>query len=133
MNNAAPANAAGLPEDVPAPAEFAAALEFEPWDRQSGGWCPPTNAEWNEIGKWLLRTVRVAWLMMFKTKAELVETIEAMDREDVLLETIERFRCAEETLEGFLQVVRAASGRSACACAVIELRDSETNEGDDDQ
>ncbi|MCW2286810.1 exonuclease VII small subunit [Rhodoblastus acidophilus] len=133
MTNASPANDTALPKDTPVTAEFAAALEFEPWDDPENGWCPPTNAQRNEIGKWLLPNVRAAWFMMFKTNAELVEMVEALERDEILIETMDRFLEAEETVNGLQQVLRAASGRVACACAIIELRDGKTVGGDDDQ
>jgi hypothetical protein len=75
----------------------------------------------------------VAWLIMFKTKSELVDMVEEMDRKEIYLETMQNLYHAEKTIDGFLQVVHGAVARTICAGAVIEVRDGEAERGDDEQ
>lgn len=90
--------------------EKLAALKFEPWPLGADEWRPPSGDEWTEEARRILPCVRVAWLMVHKTKAEL-ETIVKGSRVETLDETLEMFERAQEFFAGFTMVLQAAEIR----------------------
>jgi hypothetical protein len=119
--------AVGILPKHAATAEELAAIDFEPWVAKTDDWRPPTNKEWNEIGAWVMPIVRMAWLTMFKTKAEVLELVEGMDREEIFEEYMKNLNRAQEALGGFLTVMRSAETRVICAGAILELQDEESD------
>jgi hypothetical protein len=65
----------------PATAEEWASINFEPWAHADDEWTPPTNEEWREAAKTHLVTVRLAWAMLYRTKAELVQGLKDLGDE----------------------------------------------------
>ncbi len=61
--------------------EQMAAMSFEPWFHVADEWTPPTNKEWADAGRELLPCVRLAWCLLYKTKAELEASLEAIEEE----------------------------------------------------
>jgi hypothetical protein len=71
--------------------EQCAAFDFEPWAHRPDDWQPPTNEQWHKMALTYLPTVRITWLMLFKTKAELMEMIEQIGKVDELTGAIADF------------------------------------------
>jgi hypothetical protein len=111
-------------QDPATVAEFAA-LEFEPWQHKADEWTPPTNEEWERLANPHLITIRIAWLILHKSKAELVDMVAELfdDEGDVGPETFERLHDTAEWLRGLLKLVRGAEARLCAAGAVLELRE----------
>jgi hypothetical protein len=62
-----------------------AALEFEPWTNEALEESKPvSNEKWNEIGRAHLPTVRIAWILLGKTKEELKEIVAKLEDTDVV-------------------------------------------------
>ena len=62
--------------------EKIAALDFEPWTHCDGEWVPPTNEEWCDAVNPTLIAIRMAWLSLYKSKAELREMLDKMDQDN---------------------------------------------------
>ena len=86
------ANAPTLPEE-PMTAEQLAAFDFEPMTHTEDEWKPPTDKEWMDGGRYVLHFVRMAWLALYRSKAELVEGFGKLDEEpfEVMMESYRRF------------------------------------------
>jgi hypothetical protein len=93
--------------------EMAAAL-FEPWEHKKDGWRVPTNEEWMELGERVLPTVRLAWVSMFQTKAEL-QTISRELDDDTFVAMGKAIAEARSAFEGFAVVLAGAAARIMCA------------------
>lgn len=90
-----------------------AALRFEAWVHTADEWKPPTNVEWANLADPHLITIRIAWLIMHKTKPELVQMIEGMDK-DLFKTTFGRIDRTSEWLKGLDAIVTGAVARLAC-------------------
>jgi len=108
-----------LDDEGPLTAEQTAAFEFEPWVREPGGWTPPTGAK---LETPCLVTLRIAHAFMFKTKAELIEILDAID-EEAGQALFEGFRYTVQYFKMLLTILEAAEARIICAGSVIELRE----------
>ena len=95
--------------------EELAAMDFEPWQHVPGEWTPPSNVEWSKLANPYLVSVRMAWLTLYKTKAELVEMIEGMDREGIFEPYGNGIRDSIDFFRAFLVVLEAAEARVICA------------------
>jgi hypothetical protein len=96
--------------------EEMAAAEFEPWEHHKGGWRVPTNEEWVSFGERVLPTVRIAWVTMYKTKAELENISRELD-DDAFIEMGNAIGEARAAFEGFAKVLAGARARIMCASA----------------
>jgi hypothetical protein len=56
-----------------------AAHPFEAWVHTPDEWKPPTNVKWANLANPHLISIRMAWLIMHKTKPELIEMVKGMD------------------------------------------------------
>jgi hypothetical protein len=103
-------------DDEPfATAEQWAATNFEPWQHAPNEWKPPSNKEWSLLAANLLPYVRVAWMSLYKTKAEL-EPFATLD-EETFEETIEGISNSRKFFEGFVTILRTAECRILCAAS----------------
>jgi hypothetical protein len=101
-----------------------AAMDFEPWTHNEDEWEPPTDKEWADGIR--LPTVRLAWHLMHKTKAELVAGATKMEDKGVRL--IEGFAEARELFERFVGVLQFAEVRLICAGTAVELKEARAGE-----
>jgi hypothetical protein len=97
-----------------------AAIEFEPWMHNEDEWEPPTDKEWADDIR--LPTVRLAWHLMHKTKAELVAGAAKMEDKGVRL--IDGFAEAREFFERCVGVLEFAEIRLICAGTAVELKEA---------
>jgi hypothetical protein len=98
-----------------------AALNFEPWTHKPDEWKPPTDKEWADDTR--LSTVRLAWHLMYKTKAELVAGAAKMGDDDNV-RLIEGMAEAREFFERCVGVLTFAESRLICAGTVVELKEA---------
>lgn len=96
-----------------------AALDFEPWQHEPDEWKPPSNEQWARLANPYLVSVRMAWLTLYKTKPELVEMIQGMDREGVFEPYGNGIRDSIDFFKAFLVVLEAAEARIICAGLTI--------------
>lgn len=92
-----------------------AAMTFEPWKHEPDEWKPPSNEQWARLANPYLVSVRMAWLTLFKTKPELVEMIQGMDREGIFEPYGNGIRDSIDFFKAFLVVLEAAEARIICA------------------
>ena len=120
------AAATGLPEE-PVTAEQLAAFDFEPLTHTKDEWKPPTDKEWMDGGRYVLRFVRMAWLALHRTKAELVEGLGKLDDEpfEVMMDGIAH---SHEFFESFAKILKAGEVRLLCAASAAALRPPVTKE-----
>ena len=111
----------------PATIEQMAAMNFKPWEHTENEWKPPSNTEWNSHGTYLLPFTRLAWLSMFKTKAEL-ETIAEELEDEQFEELVNGIIHSLEFFENFVTVLRSAEVRIMCAEAAVALRNGDRDE-----
>jgi hypothetical protein len=64
--------------------EALAACEFEPWKQSEGSWKPPSNEEWTRLANPHLISVRLARLILHKSKDELVEVADKLGEESLM-------------------------------------------------
>jgi len=95
-----------------------AAIEFEPWTHMPDEWKPPTNEKWADDKR--LPTVRLAWHLLYKTKAELVAGAVRLGDEDGV-DLMEGFADARKLFETFAEVLAVAEARLFAAAAVAEM------------
>ena len=107
--------------------EQMAAMNFEPWTHTEGEWEPPSNAEWAKDGAYLLPFVRLAWICMFKTKAEL-ETIATGLGDERFEELVNGIHHSLEFFENFVPILKSAEARIMCAATAVALRDGSLDE-----
>jgi hypothetical protein len=114
------ANAPTLPEE-PMTAEQWAAFDFEPWTHTEDEWKPPADKEWMDDGRYALPFVRMAWIALHRTKAELVEGLGKLDEEpfEVMMDGIAH---SHEFFENFAKILKAGEVRLICAATAAELR-----------
>jgi hypothetical protein len=108
------------PSPAPDEIEAIAGLDFPPWSQSAGDWTPPSNADWSSLADPHLISVRVAWLMMHKSKDELVALANQLGDDGVreLVTEIGRTTDWFESLHGLLL---AAECRIMCAYAAVAV------------
>jgi hypothetical protein len=106
----------------PATAEQWAATDFEAWTHADDEWTPPTNEEWRQIAKTHLVTVRLAWALLYRTKAQLVEGLRELGDEDVN-RMMSDFMSALHFFESTAKILKLAETRIICAGTVLEVED----------
>lgn len=96
------------------------AMDFEPWSHNPDEWEPPSNAQWSKDGADLLPLVRMAWVQMYKTKAELRTMSEELDDEtlEFLVNGIVHWR---KYFEAFVTLLTAAETRMLIAGGGVVL------------
>jgi hypothetical protein len=104
-----------------------AAMNFEPWKHEADEWEPPSNDEWAKDGPFLLPIVRLAWIALFKTKAEL-ETIAEELAGEPFEEIVDGIGNARKFFSGFVTALDAAEVRITCAAASQEVRNGNVPE-----
>lgn len=109
-----------LGDEKPATAEEWAALDFQPWTHADDEWTPPTNEEWNQFRRNHLTTVRLAWISLYKTKAELMEIIKGIG-DDGCGQLFNRFTKTTYFLERTAQILHIAEARLIAAGTVLEV------------
>ena len=98
----------------------AAALDFEPWKCRLGEWTPPSNEEWARSANPYLVTIRVACVVVHKTKPEVMKFVEKMDNNagsavmNGFVDTISFFK-------GVLALLEAAEARILVAGSAVEV------------
>ncbi len=96
--------------------EFAA-CNFDAWIHEEGEWTPPTNDQWAKLANPHLVTIRIAWLTLYKTKAELIEMLrdQLRDSEDdgneFITSILDHLSATSDFLNGMLTVVDSALAR----------------------
>ena len=99
--------------------EELAATDFTAWIHEKDEWTPPSNIEWAELANPHLIMVRVAWHMLHKSKAELIEMVERMSREEsdenFLISTLDSLHHTADWFRGMLSMCDAAVSRLVVA------------------
>lgn len=99
--------------------EELAATDFTAWIYEKDEWTPPSNIEWAELANPHLIMVRVAWHMLHKSKAELIEMVERMSREEsdenFLISTLDSLHNTVDWFRGMLSMCDAAVSRLVVA------------------
>ncbi len=112
-NASVPAVGGAVPADMTD--EQLAAMTFEPWKHEPDEWKPPSNEQWARLANPYLVSVRMAWLTLYKTKPELVEMIQGMDRDGIFEPYGNGIRDSIDFFKAFLVVLEAAEARIICA------------------
>lgn len=107
--------------EMPATLDQMASLNFEPWKHEEGEWTPPSDEEWARLANPYLVTVRIAWLVMHKSKPELIEMLDALE-DDAGHDMKDRFIGTIEWFKGMLAILEGAEARILCAGAVVAMR-----------
>jgi hypothetical protein len=113
--------------------EQMAAMNFEPWSHVEDEWTPPSDEEWAAYARSLLPQVRMAWLLMYKTKAQLEAAaikIDEADLEEAFEEMVDGFINAQKFFKDFITVLHAAECRVMWAAAAVEYREGGPDEGE---
>jgi hypothetical protein len=109
--------------------EQMAAMNFEPWSHTEGEWTPPSNEQWAADALYVLVPTRVAWISMYKTKAELEAIVIALLDDKGSFETLVKgIIDAREYLEMLTGVLNAAECRIMCAASAVEYREGGPDE-----
>ncbi|UCI17039.1 hypothetical protein FJ970_18065 [Mesorhizobium sp. B2-1-8] len=94
------------------------ALDWAPWEHQEGEFVPPTNQQWYDEVNPTLISIRIAWTIMYKTKAELIEMLGGLDNEKgadedktMAVEMYERIAQAAERIDALHDVLHGARSR----------------------
>ncbi|MBN9241920.1 MAG: hypothetical protein J0I98_03920 [Mesorhizobium sp.] len=112
-NASVPAAGEAVPADMTD--EQLAAITFEPWKHEPDEWKPPSNEQWARLANPYLVSVRMAWLTLYKTKPELVEMIQGMDRDGIFEPYGNGIRDSIDFFKPILVVLEAAEARIICA------------------
>lgn len=112
--------------------EELAATDFEPWDVSQCVWSPPTNEQWVRLANPYLVTIRIAWVMLQKTKPELIEVVSNLEGQGMAESTLERLTETEDFLTGLLEVVKVAQARFICAALNVPGEPHNGNDGSED-
>jgi len=100
----------------------AAALDFTPWTHDKDEWTPPTDEDWWKAGATVLPPVRMAWMTMFKTPAEIEEILDGLD-EDVGKAFLDGISNTVAYFRNFHNVMAAAEARLFCVASKIILKE----------
>ncbi|MBZ9710471.1 hypothetical protein LB543_27615 [Mesorhizobium sp. ESP7-2] len=94
------------------------ALDWAPWEHQEGEFVPPTNQQWYDEVNPTLISIRIAWTIMYKTKAELIAMLGGLDNEKgadedktMAVEMYERIAQAAERIDALHDVLHGAGSR----------------------
>ena len=101
-------------------AEFAT-RDFEPWDASNNPL--PSNEQWGDLANPHLFALRIAFAILCKTKAELVEVASGSDGDDVFSKVVGQFDQTEKLFEGYAQICGAALARLVVAGCVVDTRE----------
>ena len=102
--------------------EEMATMKFEPWSHSQDEWSPLSDEEWAQAAPYLLPHVRMAWLLMYKTRAELeaaVVRINDADNEGLFEDLVNNFVRVRKFFEDFVTVLNAAECRVVCAASTV--------------
>jgi hypothetical protein len=111
-------------EEAPATVEQWAGLDFEPIDSQTlEDIKPVSNERWAEIGRNMLPSVRVAWLTLSRSKAELKEILDKLgvNDGDAGCALIEDLADAKHFFERYAEMLTSAETRCLSVASAIEL------------
>lgn len=97
-----------------------AEITFEPWEHQPDEWTPPSNAEWAALANPHLINIRLAWVLMFKTKPEVMDVVRDLDNE-AGTELMENMIGSIEYFKWLLTVLEGAEARILCAGSALEF------------
>lgn len=97
-----------------------ATLDFGPVSGLAERWSPPTNAEWADLANPHLISVRLAWLTLQKSKADLVAMCDELD-DDAMTELVNQIGRSADWFEGLHKVLASAECRIMCACAALSV------------
>lgn len=95
-----------------------AAIEFEPLNGLAATWQPPTNLQWADLANPHLISVRLAWLSLQKSKAELVDMAAELG-DEALVELVGQIGLSADWFEGLHTLLAAAECRIMCAYAAL--------------
>jgi hypothetical protein len=110
--------------------EQMAGLNFEPWSHAEDEWEPPSNVEWADDAINVLPLVRMTWLSMLKTKAELETLVVALTDEHESFEKMVRgIISMRKYFEHFVTVLSAAECRLMCAASAVDYREGGSGRG----
>lgn len=112
--------AAGTKNQTATP-EFAARLDFEPWDEKLPNGKPPSQEEWERMSSHLITTLRFAYVVLYKTKPELERCY--LNAQNDTMEALHRtFDEAVQNLESMKHIVELANIRGFVAASSAALR-----------
>ena len=103
--------------------EHLAPMTFEAWQHEPGEWAPPTNGEWAELANPHLINIRTAWVLMHKSKPEIMKFVRNLDNEtggelmDQMIGSIEYFK-------GLVAILEGAEARILCAGSAVEMEEA---------
>jgi hypothetical protein len=110
-----------------------AKLDFEPWQHSENEWTPPSNDKWTELANPHLIHTRVAWISMYKSKAELVETIRKLEEAEIAEELLTGIADSQSFFQGYVELLKGAEARLfAAACALAAEGGSKSASGASD-
>ncbi len=110
-----------MAKEEPVTIEQMAAMNFEPWKHVADEWSPPSNKKWADDASFVLPPVRIAWILMYQTKAELENIVETLEDEP-FDEMVNGISDAKKFFEGFARVLAGAEGRLLCAASSVGVR-----------
>jgi len=106
-----------------------AVVNFEPWEHSPDEWAPPSDEEWSRLANPYLVTLRIAWMVHFKTKAEVMDIVDDLD-DDSGRELMGGFVSTVGFFKGALAILEGAEARILCAgSALIERDEANSAEG----
>jgi hypothetical protein len=103
-----------------------AAVNFEPWQHEPNEWEPPSNAEWSSFAAQLLPYVRMAWISLFKTKAELETMAKTLD-EEPFEEMVEGISNSKKFFEEYVTILQTAEARIFSAATAVIMAEKTTS------
>ncbi|RYG99374.1 MAG: hypothetical protein EON58_04135 [Alphaproteobacteria bacterium] len=103
-----------------------AQLDFRPLEERDGAWTPPTNDEWSRLANPHLISVRLAWLSLHKSKAELVAMAEQLG-DAALTELVTQIGLSADWFEGLHKILASAECRIMCAYAAASMEADRTS------
>jgi hypothetical protein len=105
------------PTEPAATIEELAGLEFQAWEHHSGEWRPPSNDEWAALANPHLISIRLAWLILHKSKVELVDANQTLG-DDGVEALIQQIGQSAAWLKGLQEILLAAECRMMSAYAI---------------
>ena len=95
-------------------ADAFARLDFRPMTDLAANWTPPTNVEWTALANPHLISVRLAWLTLQKTKAELMQMAAELG-DGALMDLVGQIGQSADWFEGLHKLLTSAECRIMCA------------------
>jgi hypothetical protein len=105
---------------APVTAAQLAAMNFVAWKHKPDEWEPPDNEEWGADAIRVLPYVRLAWHLLFKSKAEVENGVQELG--DDLEELVKSIAHTREYFENFVNILDGAEVRLMCSAASLEKR-----------